>query len=67
MEYDELRSLKELFDSAKDTPKDKSKLDMVLNRAQNILDKYRSKLNSITLSFENLGKRRSYRKQRYNT
>jgi hypothetical protein len=56
--YDELLPIKEFFER---TRKDKSKLDVLINRVQHVLDKYREKLGALTLSFENLG---AYRRSR---
>lgn len=65
--YDELRPIKKLLEDAKETPKDKSKLDALIKQVQNVLEKYRLKLGSILISFENLGvHRRSYKKRRCN-
>jgi hypothetical protein len=60
--YEEFLKIKELLEDAKESPKDKSKLDILINRVQNVLDKYIKKLNSITISFENLGVKKSRKK-----
>jgi len=59
LSYDELRPIKDFLENAVQTPKDSSKLDMLITRVQNVIHKYRTKLDAVTLSFENLeGSRR---------